>query len=208
MFFEKMVDFSNGAGVSPGHHTQNIIFHPVPVEQLHRLHDGGEGASSLYVHPVPVVDLPRPVQRQAHKEVILGKERRPFFRDAKAVGLDGILHGYPGLRMFFFQLHDLPEEVQSGQRRLTALKGKGTASLRRLHGGADDFLHPLGRQHTRKRLLPVLRHIPVEAVGAAHVAGGGRRFDQYIHRRHNNLSFSNSVQNGQSPHPGALPVFL
>ena len=86
--------------------------------------------------------------------------------------------------VFLLQLYCAAEEIQPAQRRLAALKAKGTRTLGMGQGFADHgFQHILGHQPVIV-YFTMSRFIGIKAVAAAHIAAAGGRFDQQIERRH------------------------
>ena len=167
----KTVDALDGAGVFSRHYTKNVVFHMKFIKQAGRPHDTVESPLVLRVPAVAVVELRRAVQGKAHQKMVLREKTGPFFVDAEPIGLDRIadLHADPAVLLL--QRYRPAKKIQPRQSGLAALEGKGTDAFGAFHRGDNDFLHVGQRQHPLKGVLPVIRHVPVKAVGTAHIAG-------------------------------------
>ena len=99
---------------------------PLDVVPLHRAqapHDAVEGGLAALVAPVGVVQLRRPVDRDADEEPVLGEELAPVVVEQRGVGLQRVEHPLARCRELPLELDDAGEEVEPHERRLAALEG-------------------------------------------------------------------------------------
>ncbi len=122
------------------------------------------------------MQVPRPVDRDADEELVLGQELAPFVVDEDAVGLEGVRDAF-AVAVVLLELHGAPEEVHPHERRLAALPGEvDLGDVLRLDVSPDVgfqrfLVHAPGFSIVRVKLL-LLQVEAVRAVDVAYGAGG------------------------------------
>ncbi len=154
----------------------------VPAQPLCRVEHLVEARRAAFVRPVHVVQLARPVDAQAHQELVLGEERAPRVVEQRAVRLQIVRDRAPGRQVLRLQLDHALEEWQPHQRRLPAVPGEDdlTRVLRR-DVLDDEPLEDLVGDAPRL-LLEQLFLAEVVAIRAVEVTERADRLDRDVHR--------------------------
>ena len=143
MLLEKFVHLQRMILIPPIHHHQVVELHPMLPEQPHPPHHRLERRLAFLIHPISVMQMFRPVDREADQKIMPLKKPAPLVIQQRPIGLKGILDRLP-IRILLLIGHDALEEFHAHQRRLAPLPGKG------------DLRHILGRN--------ILLHIPLQHV--------------------------------------------
>ena len=181
---EEPVHLAAVVGVGGMDRRQRVPVDSRVLQMREPLHHLVERALAALVHPVGVVQLPRPVDRDPDQDVVLLEERRPFLVQQCPVRLDRVDGPLPRLQIPLRELDRAAEELDPHQRRLTALPGDH--HLRHPRVRLDQLpnicLQQLVRHpEPRARIQHLLRQ--EEAVGAVEIAHRTRRLRQQMKRR-------------------------
>src|SRR5208337_1278534 len=101
--------------------------------------------------PLEIIDLLRPVQARAHRDIVLGKDLRDLRGHEPEVGLQGEGH-VTVVQAFGKDRQRLPVKISSGQQRLSAVEGKSHRIAPELPEPCHDLLDGLYAHHRRPDL--------------------------------------------------------
>jgi hypothetical protein len=90
------------------------------LEPLPCPHRTGVCGPPRIVFAVAVVEIRRPVDRQAHEKLMLTQESAPLVRQQDSVGLQCVVYGLPPF-VLPLECNHSPEEIQSHERRFAPL---------------------------------------------------------------------------------------
>ena len=160
-------------GQVTGHHREDVVVHPGPLQQPGRPDHPVIGALPRPVPAEPVVALPVSVQREAHQEALLLKQAAPLLVQPHPVGLDSILHRQPRGERLPHIGGEVPVELQPRQGGLPALEEERDRALRRLcrlldQGMAHRLRHPAVIGNRAGLCL-----VGIKAIRAAQIASAG-----------------------------------
>ena len=180
---EEAVDLSAMLLVGGVDGAQDVELDPVLAKKAPPAHHEVEGALTLPVAPIGVMQFARPVDAETHEEVVLLEEGAPGVVKEKAVGLERLLNRLTGPLVFFDELDRALEKLDLHQRRLAALPGD------RHFGGAMGFeeLPDIALERLRRHPVLVIGIERLlrqkEAVGAVDVARRSAGFRKKVEGR-------------------------
>ena len=148
--FEEVVELEGVVGVEVVDHRQRIPFHAVLVEQVDAPHHLAEGGTATRRAAIFVVELLRPIDGDAHEEVVFLEEAAPLVGEQRGIGLNTVVDGAAaGVGALEFQ--GTPIEGDRTHERFAAVPGE------EYFGGGLSFyvfLDELLQQFVRQHLLP------------------------------------------------------
>lgn len=148
--FEEVVELEGVVGVEVVDHRQRVPFHAVLVEQVDAPHHLAEGGTVARRPAIFVVELLRPIDGDAHEEVVFLEEAAPLVGEQRGIGLNTVVDGAAaGVGALEFQ--GTPIEGDRTHERFATMPGE------EYFGGGlsfDVFLDELLQQFVRQHLLP------------------------------------------------------
>ncbi len=124
VLFEKAVDLQRVLHVDPVDDAEDVVLHPVLLQQPEAFHHFGVGGALLFVHAVEVVKLGGPVKADTDEKIVFPEKLAPLGREQGAVGLQRVGAPPAGGQVLPLQLDDFLKKLKSHQRRLPALPGE------------------------------------------------------------------------------------
>ena len=193
---EKAVDLEGVISVEPIDGGQDIIFHPMLLQQPQASHHPVKGWLAALVHPVGIMQLPGPVDTDADEKIVLAEELAPVVVQERAVGLHGVLEGHARPLVLVLEINGPPVKIEAHQGGFAALPGH-----RHLIGamGLDElpdilFQHLISHAKMTAGVEPLF--VQKKAIRAVQVANRPGRLGQYV----------NAGGQVFSSHAGALGV--
>ena len=127
---EKAVNLEGVISVEPINGGENIVFHPMLLQQPEASQHPVKGWPAPLVHPVGIVQLAGTVDANADEEAVLAEELAPFVVQERAVGLQGVLEGHVRPLVLVLVSKGAPIKVETHQGGFPPCQATVTVSAR------------------------------------------------------------------------------
>src|SRR6266478_2828886 len=100
---------------------QDVEIDSMLTQECPSLHHAVKRAPLTTIHAILIVKLTRPVDTQAHKEVVFLEKSAPLIVEEDPVGLKRVSHDLISSAVLLHQFHGLSEEVEFHEGRFATL---------------------------------------------------------------------------------------
>lgn len=173
-----LIDFRDPGGAVLMDDGEEVEIHAPALQQAEPLEDTLIAGGARELSSVSVVTLPDSVQGQADEKIMLFEKAAPGFIQQKAVCLEAVLNPPSLFSLPFLQLDQPLIKGKSPEQRLSALKTEEQGIRAVVQCPFQDIFQCFFRHDSGIPGASLGDFIPIEAIGAVHIAKAGDRLQQ------------------------------